>query len=134
MYIITQEDLKKIKLLALKLASIMRNENRLQDLKTLTTKYGDERAELADEIAGSVAWMSELVDVLYYAVCLQIVQPLDDRLDDVFMIAYENHISYELLMKCLYAKYDSRIAHGKDKDTENAAIETVLHNWNAKQG
>ncbi len=37
-------------------------------------------------------------------------------------------------MSSASAKYDSRIAHGKDKDTENAAIETVLHNWNAKQG
>jgi len=138
---------KEIIRLAHVIAKSQRNEDDLQPYETLKNKCTAEVQELKQEKRYSVEWWSEAADIIYYLVQMKFLfvpqenSVLSQPQDLMFSIHYNGIFSKSVLnnlhcddtqlvlntmTECCMLKYAARARDGKNKITENAAIEGLL--------
>ena len=140
---------KEIIRLAHVIAKSQRNEDHLQSYEVLLDKCIAEVQEIKREQQYSVEWWSEAADVIYYLIQMkwQFVPDEDSRLsqpkDLMFSIHYnavflfrklilddlgcdDVHVIVNTMVECCMLKYTARARDGKNKITENAALEGLL--------
>lgn len=123
---LTEIHIQEIVTYAQHIAYKQRGEEHLKSTTELEHHLADEYKELADEIPFSVEWYSEIVDIVYYSVCLYHVTQEMHHITRLVTYIDTWHLSISLIFEIWQAKYHIRLANTKDKKHENEAITAVL--------
>jgi len=136
---------KEIIRLAHVIAKSQRNEDDLQSQDILLLKLHAEINEIRQETAFSVKWWSEAADIMYYLLQIRstMMKYNESAANDMFNTLFDGiffiWILFDLhcddmqlvlytMTECCMLKYTARARDGKNKITENAAIEGLLKN------